>query len=60
MTNIDSGTPAVAGAGPGRTGMHSLEVALEQLLGGPSHHLVEVCPSDEQRAGGPWFAHEQI
>ncbi len=32
----------VVGAGVGRTGTHSLKVALEQLLGGPCHHMVEV------------------
>lgn len=51
MTNIDSSTLAVVGAGLGRTGTHSLKVALEQLLGGPCHPMVEVFPSDEQRAG---------
>lgn len=32
----------VVGAGAGRTGTHSLKVALEQLLGGTCHHMVEV------------------
>jgi hypothetical protein len=32
----------VIGAGLGRTGTHSLKVALEQLLGGPSYHMMEV------------------
>jgi hypothetical protein len=32
----------VVGAGVGRTGTHSLKFALEQLLGGPCHHMVEV------------------
>jgi hypothetical protein len=32
----------VVGAGLGRTGTHSLKVALEQLLGGPCYHMVEV------------------
>ncbi|HEY5014195.1 MAG TPA: sulfotransferase [Acidimicrobiia bacterium] len=32
----------VVGAGVGRTGTHSLKVALEQLLGGPCHHMVEI------------------
>jgi hypothetical protein len=32
----------VVGAGVGRTGTHSLKVALEQLLGGSCHHMVEV------------------
>jgi hypothetical protein len=44
----------VVGAGVGRTGTHSLKVALERLLGGPCHHMVEVFPSEEQRAG--WTA----
>lgn len=33
---------AVIGAGVGRTGTHSLKLALEQLLGGPCYHMVEV------------------
>jgi hypothetical protein len=32
----------VVGAGLGRTGTHSLKVALEQLLGGPCYHMREV------------------
>lgn len=32
----------VVGAGVGRTGTHSLKFALEQLLGGTCHHMVEV------------------
>jgi hypothetical protein len=32
----------VVGAGVGRTGTHSLKVALEQLLGGPCHHMAEM------------------
>ena len=35
-------TLRVIGAGVGRTGTHSLKVALEQLLGGPCYHMVEV------------------
>ncbi len=31
----------VVGAGVGRTGTHSLKIALERLLGGPCHHMVE-------------------
>ena len=38
----------VVGAGVGRTGTHSLKVALEQLLGGPCHHMVEVFAHQEQ------------
>jgi hypothetical protein len=32
----------VVGSGLGRTGTHSLKVALEQLLGEPCYHMVEV------------------
>lgn len=32
----------VVGAGVGRTGTHSLKVALERLLGGSCHHMLEV------------------
>jgi hypothetical protein len=32
----------VVGAGLGRTGTHSLKIALEQLLGGPCYHMIEV------------------
>jgi hypothetical protein len=32
----------VVGAGVGRTGTHSLKLALEQLLGGRCHHMLEV------------------
>jgi hypothetical protein len=35
-------TIGVVGAGVGRTGTHSLKVALEQLLGGPCYHMSEV------------------
>ena len=35
-------TVKVVGAGVGRTGTHSLKVALEQLLGGPCYHMFEV------------------
>ena len=41
----------VVGAGLGRTGTHSLKSALERLLGGRCHHMIEVFPSDEQKAG---------
>src|SRR6476620_9853606 len=44
-------TIQVVGAGVGRTGTHSLKVALEQLLGGRCHHMIEVFPSDEQKEG---------
>lgn len=35
-------TLRVVGAGLGRTGTHSLKVALEQLLGAPCYHMLEV------------------
>jgi hypothetical protein len=35
-------TLELVGAGIGRTGTHSLKVALEQLLGGPCYHMREV------------------
>ncbi len=35
-------TIEVVGAGLGRTGTHSLKLALEQLLGGPCYHMTEV------------------
>jgi hypothetical protein len=35
-------TIRIVGAGLGRTGTHSLKVALERLLGGPCYHMVEV------------------
>lgn len=41
----------VVGAGVGRTGTHSLKVALERLVGGRCHHMVEVFPSEEQKVG---------
>ncbi|MDQ1466455.1 MAG: hypothetical protein QOH10_870, partial [Actinomycetota bacterium] len=56
-------TLRVVGAGLGRTGTHSLKLALEQLLGAPCYHMLEVFgrPQDVprwQRAfdgdPGPW------
>jgi hypothetical protein len=35
-------TIQLIGAGLGRTGTHSLKLALEQLLGGTCHHMMEV------------------
>ena len=35
-------TLRVVGAGVGRTGTHSLKLALEQLLAGPCYHMLEV------------------
>ena len=40
----------VVGAGLGRTGTHSLKLALEQLLGGPCYHMVEVMAHPEHIA----------
>jgi hypothetical protein len=39
---------AVVGAGVGRTGTHSLKLALEQLFGGPCHHMSEVLGDPSQ------------
>lgn len=41
----------VIGAGVGRTGTHSLKQALEQLLGGRCHHMVEIMGDPPQAAG---------
>lgn len=38
----------VVGAGLGRTGTHTQKVVLEQLLGGPCHHMVELFMHPEQ------------
>jgi len=35
-------TIRIVGAGLGRTGTHSLKIALERLLGGPCYHMIEV------------------
>src|SRR5213078_3736637 len=42
----------VVGAGVGRTGTHSLKIALEQLLGGPCHHMVEILGNPEGQVPG--------
>lgn len=42
----------VVGAGVGRTGTLSLKVALEQLLGAPCHHMIEVWLNPDQM---PWW-----
>jgi hypothetical protein len=42
----------VIGAGFGRTGTHSLNLALEMLGFGPCHHMADVNGSDQQKA---WF-----
>ncbi len=47
-------TIQVVGAGLGRTGTTSLKAALEQLLGGPCHHMFEVAIRPEQIP--PWAA----
>jgi hypothetical protein len=41
----------VVGAGVGRTGTHSLKLALEQLLGGRCHHMMEMFGNEPQIAG---------
>jgi len=41
----------VVGAGVGRTGTHSLKLALEQLLGGRCHHMVEMLADPTQVPG---------
>jgi uncharacterized protein YndB with AHSA1/START domain len=41
-------TIQVVGAGLGRTGTTSLKAALEQLLGGPCHHMFEVATTPDQ------------
>ena len=38
----------VVGAGVGRTGTHSLKIALEQLLGSPCHHMLEILGDPSQ------------
>ena len=40
----------IIGAGFGRTGTHSLKLALEQIGFGPCHHMFEVVRSPEQKA----------
>jgi Sulfotransferase domain len=41
-------TVRVVGAGLGRTGTHSLKIALERLLGGTCHHMIEVFGHPEE------------
>ena len=43
-------TLTVVGAGLGRTGTHSLKLALERLLGGRCHHMIEVFGDEDERA----------
>lgn len=45
---------AVVGAGLGRTGTHSLKLALEQLLGAPCHHMTEILGDPAQAPA--WIA----
>ena len=44
----------VVGAGVGRTGTHSLKIALERLLGAPCHHMMEILGDPGQIPG--WMA----
>lgn len=41
----------IVGAGVGRTGTNSLKIALEQLLGGTCHHMMEIFARPDQVAG---------
>jgi hypothetical protein len=41
----------VVGAGVGRTATHSLKVALERLIGGKCHHMLEVFADPRQVSG---------
>jgi len=43
-------TLRVVGAGLGRTGTHSLKLALEQLLGGPCYHMSELIDRESDTA----------
>ena len=49
----------VVGAGLGRTGTTSLKAALEQLLGGPCYHMLEVRerPADPDAWGDAYEGH---
>jgi hypothetical protein len=38
----------VVGAGVGRTGTHSLKMALEKLLAGRCHHMIEIIADPAQ------------
>jgi hypothetical protein len=44
----------VVGAGVGRTGTHSLKIALEKLLGGQCYHMIECFPRPDHP--GTWLA----
>ncbi len=39
----------IIGAGLGRTGTHSLQLALQELLGGPCYHMLEVMADPDVR-----------
>jgi hypothetical protein len=54
LTDSPPMTIRVVGAGLGRTGTHSLKVALEQLLGAPCYHMIEVFAHPEHVAS--WHA----
>ena len=41
----------IVGAGVGRTGTHSLKIALEQLLGGTCPHMIEIFERPDQVEG---------
>jgi hypothetical protein len=43
-------TIRIVGAGLGRTGTHSLKVAIERLLDGPCYHMIEVFPRPDDVA----------
>jgi sulfotransferase family protein len=43
-------TLRVVGAGLGRTGTHSLKLALEQVLGGPCYHMSELIDREDDTA----------
>jgi hypothetical protein len=44
---------AVVGAGVGRTGTHSLKLALEQLYGASHYHMVEIMADPTQVPAPP-------
>jgi hypothetical protein len=50
----------VVGAGLGRTGTHSLKLALERLLGAPCYHMVEVFQHPEHVSAWNAAAHGRM
>jgi Sulfotransferase domain len=50
----------VVGAGVGRTGTHSLKLALEQLLEGPCYHMVDVFARSDDIAAWERAAHGDL